>query len=79
MDLTQLEAGTTACIVDIYGGYAVRHKLELIGILPGKTVKKVSQALMRGPVVIALGTMQLALGRGMAQKILVKQVDTEAV
>lgn len=57
----------------IAGGRAVQRLLAAMGIRIGKTVR-----LLRGgnghsgPVLIAVGESRMALGRGMAQKILVE-------
>ncbi len=47
-------------------------KLENMGIKIGSEIKKVSQQLMNGPVVISYGNTRVAVGRGMAQRIMVE-------
>lgn len=48
------------------------NRLNALGIRPGKRITKVSSMLMRGPVTIQLGTAQVALGFGMANKVIVE-------
>lgn len=71
-DLTQLEEGETGVVVDIQGGYGLTRRLESLGIRVGKNVTKVSSQLMRGPVTIKVDNSQVAIGFGMARKILVE-------
>jgi ferrous iron transport protein A len=71
-DLTQLEEGETGVVVGIHGGYGLAHRLESLGIRAGKKVTKVSSQLMRGPVTVRLDNSQVAIGFGMARKIIVE-------
>jgi ferrous iron transport protein A len=47
-------------------------RLNALGIRPGKRITKVSSMLMRGPVTIQSGSTQVAIGFGMANKIIVE-------
>ncbi len=47
------------------------NRLSTLGIRPGKRITKISAMLMRGPVTIQSGRTQLAIGFGIANKILV--------
>jgi ferrous iron transport protein A len=75
MDLTQLEVGRNARVVEIRGGRGIQDKLNDIGIVPGRTIGKSSQALLKGPVVLSIGPTQVAIGFGMARKIVVDPLD----
>ena len=59
-------------VVDIQGGYGLIRRLESLGIRVGKKVTKVSSQFMRGPVIIRIDNFQVAIGFGMARKVLVK-------
>ncbi len=72
VDLTQLEEGQSGVVVDIHGGHGLIRRLESLGIRVGKNVTKVSSQLMRGPVTVRIDNSQVALGFGMARKILVQ-------
>lgn len=48
------------------------NRLSALGIRPGKRVTKVSSMFMRGPVTIQVGNAQVAIGFGMAKRILVE-------
>ncbi|MCK4689346.1 MAG: ferrous iron transport protein A [Candidatus Marinimicrobia bacterium] len=71
IDLTQLNQGQTAVIIDIRGGYGLSRRLETMGIKPGVMITKVSSQLMRGPITLRVGNSQIAIGFGMAKKIIV--------
>ena len=72
VDLTQLEEGESGVVVDIQGGYGLIRRLESLGIRVGKKVTKVSSQFMRGPVTVRIDNYQVALGFGMARKVLVE-------
>jgi len=70
--LSQMQAGQNAIVVRIYGGHGLMNRLASLGIRPGQRITKVSSMLMRGPVTIRVGNSQVAIGFGMASKILVE-------
>jgi ferrous iron transport protein A len=72
-DLTQLEEGETGVVVDIQGGWGLVRRLDSLGIRMGKKVTKISSQLMRGPVTVKIDNSQIAIGFGMARKILVER------
>ncbi len=72
VDLTQLQGGESGVVVDIQGGYGLTRRLESLGIRVGKKVTKVSSQLMRGPVTVRIDNSEVAIGFGMARKILVE-------
>jgi len=59
-------------VAHIEGGHGLVNRLNALGIRPGKKITKVSSMLMRGPVTIQLDSAQVAIGFGMANKIIVK-------
>jgi ferrous iron transport protein A len=70
--VAQMEAGQSGRVVQILGGRGLVQRLEALGIRPGKRVTKVSSMFMRGPVTIAVNSMQIAIGFGMANRIIVE-------
>lgn len=72
VDLTQLDEGESGTVVGIEGGFGLARRLESMGIRVGKRLTKVSSQFMRGPVCIRIDGCQVALGFGMAKKILVE-------
>lgn len=70
--LVNVNTGESCRVVRVAGGYGMIRKLGLMGIQEGKTIKKISSQPMRGPVVIEIGGSQVAIGYGMASRILVE-------
>jgi len=70
--LRQMQSGQSGKVVQIQGGFGLVNRLSALGIRPGKRITKVSSMLMRGPVTIQSGNTQVALGFGMANKIIVE-------
>ena len=68
----QMQSGQSGKIVEIRGGHGLVTRLDALGVRPGKKVTKVSSMLMRGPVTIQVGHTQVAVGFGMAGRIIVK-------
>jgi len=68
MVLTQLRIGEKARIVAIGGGRGLKQKLFLRGLFEGKVIRMVSNY---GPVIVEVNGNIVAIGRGMARKIIV--------
>jgi ferrous iron transport protein A len=77
LSLAQMGAGQTGTVIVILGGRGLNRRLEAMGIRPGKKVTKVSGMLFRGPITFRTDHTQLAVGFGMANKIMV-EIDTPA-
>ena len=70
--LRQMWARQSGVVAHIEGGYGLVNRLNALGIRPGKRITKISSMLMRGPVTIQIDSAQVAIGFGMANKIIVK-------
>ena len=70
MVLSQLGIGEMARIAAIGGGRGLRQKLFLRGLFEGKVVRIISNY---GPVTVEVDRSVVAIGRGMAQKIIVER------
>jgi ferrous iron transport protein A len=77
MDLTQLKAGEKAVFMGAEGGCGMIAKLEAMGIRPSITITKISAQFMHGPVIIKAGNTQLAIGFGMAKRIMVEKLGEQ--
>ena len=71
-DLTSVKAGKTVKVSEIHAGRNLINKLEALGIRPGVTIKKISSQIMHGPIIVKVGQSQIAIGFGMAQRIMVE-------
>jgi ferrous iron transport protein A len=70
--LRQMQSGQSGKVVEIQGGHGLVNRLNALGMRPGKKITKVSSMLMRGPVTIQSGNTRIAVGFGMANKIIVE-------
>lgn len=71
LSLSDVPAGARVIISEIEGGHGLVRKLDAMGIMVGTVVTKVSAQWMRGPVLLRHGNTQVAIGFGMAKKVLV--------
>ena len=68
----EMQAGQSGMVIEVSGGHGLVHRLEVLGIRPGKRITKVSSMFMRGPVTLQVDRSQVAIGYGMAGRILVE-------
>ena len=69
--LAELKDGVPALVETVAGGQALLKRLSAMGITPGGRLVKES-GHGQGPVVVLVRGARLALGRGMASKIILK-------
>ena len=67
-----MKTGQTGTVVEVLGGHGIIGRLDELGIRPGRKVTKLSSTLFRGPVMLRVNNTQVALGFGMAKKIIVE-------
>jgi len=70
-DLTQINKGESVKVVEINGGQKFKEKVDAIGLRVGSRIIKLSAQVLSGPITIKIGSTKLAIGHGMAKKILV--------
>jgi ferrous iron transport protein A len=70
--LNTLGKGEHAFVFSFSGGRAVSNRLVSLGFTPGVELNMV-QNFGRGPLIVALRGTRVALGRGEAEKILVRR------
>jgi len=59
-------------VVGVLGGHGLIRRLDALGIRPGKKITKLSSTLFRGPVMLRVNNSRVAVGFGMARKIIVE-------
>jgi ferrous iron transport protein A len=64
-----------AMVTDIQGGQGKRQGLGQMGIPPGDTITMLRSGALRGPILIEVHSSQVALGRGIASRIIVEEVQ----
>jgi ferrous iron transport protein A len=62
-------------VVGFQGGKGMVHRLETRGIRIGHKITKISNQLMRGPVTVKVGHTTLAIGHGIASRVMVEVYD----
>ena len=61
-------------IVTFSGGKGVDFKLRQLGLIPGREVRVLRLAPLGGPVMVDVDGRSVALGRGIAARILVEAI-----
>ena len=67
-----MQPGQSGAVVQIQGGFGLADRLNALGIMPGKRITKISSMIARGPVTIEVDRAQVAIGFGMANRIIVE-------
>jgi len=69
--LVQMREKQKGKIIEVQSGTSLQNRLLSLGVYPGREITKLSQFVLRGPVAIKVGRTVLALGYGMASKIII--------
>jgi len=77
--LLQISPGNSVRVVDFDGGVHLRSKLTQYGIYPGDCLRLLRKAPMGGPLLVACNEREIALGRGVADKIIVELEPCESL
>jgi len=72
LSLAFLQEGKKARVIDIFGGRGMVRRLMEMGLSPGSEVTVVRNSL--GPMIVEVRGVRLALGRGLASRIVVEPV-----
>ena len=75
ISLTDMNLGRSGIVVEILGGHGMISRLDAIGLRLCKRVRKVSSMLMRGPIVVEVDGFQIAIGYGIASRIIVEMME----
>ena len=75
MTLDQVYENNKAKVIDIQGGQRIRQRLAEMGIHPGDIIAILRYGALRGPILIEIHGSQVALGRGIASRIIVEEVQ----
>lgn len=70
--LGDLHSEETGTVIEIKGGQGLTNRLNSLGIILGKQVTKKGSMMLRGPVTVQVNRSLIAIGYGMAQKIIVE-------
>jgi ferrous iron transport protein A len=72
LTVAQMRTGQTGTVVGVMGGPGLIRRLDALGIRPGRQVTKISSTLFHGPITLRVDSARLAVGFGMARKIIVE-------
>lgn len=75
ISVARMGAGQSGTVFQIVGGYGLTQRLQALGVRPGKKITKVSAMFGHGPVTVQIDNTQIAIGYGIANKIIV-ELDT---
>lgn len=71
--LSQAVPGKKVKVISIAGGRGLHARLLNMGLIPGSTIEVVNQGMI-GPCIIVHNSCRLAIGRGVAHKIIVSDL-----
>ena len=74
MTLIQVENGKIVRLLEFQGGRGLNQKLTQLGLSPGERARVLRRAPLGGPVLVEVGGRSIALGRGIASKVIVEEV-----
>jgi len=69
--LDEIEVGRKVRIVKILGGYGLVRRLVSLGLTIGVELLIINN---QGPIIIKLGDSNIAIGKGIARKVLVEEI-----
>ena len=76
--LLQFSPGDSVRVIDFNGGINLRSKLIQYGIHPGDCLRLLRKAPLGGPFLVECNEREIALGRGVADKIIVESDPCES-
>lgn len=70
MPLSMVAPGREVELVAVHGGWGIRRRLADMGFNPGVRLRVIHSG--GGPIIVSIRDTRLALGRGIAHRIMVK-------
>ncbi len=74
LKLTEINGDKKCRVIAFEGGSNMKTKLENLGIRLGNEITIVNNSFMGGPITVLCGSTKVAIGRKMAERILVEVV-----
>ncbi|MBL7151631.1 MAG: ferrous iron transport protein A [Candidatus Omnitrophica bacterium] len=72
LSLIQMKRNQKGRVAAISAGHNLQNRLMSMGIYKGSQITKLTHFALRGPVTIKVGRSVLALGHGMAGKVMLE-------
>lgn len=70
--MIQMRENKKGKVLEIVAGESLQNRLMSLGIYKGREITKLSHFALKGPVAVKVGRAVLALGHGMASKIIIE-------
>lgn len=74
INLMSLKKNQSATIISVDSGWQSAKRLADLGLIPNTPIKILEKTMFFGPIEVEVRGCKLALGRGVASKILVKEI-----
>jgi Fe2+ transport system protein FeoA len=74
LKLSEITEGLDVIISEIYAGNRAIKNLTNLGLSVGNTIRVLRRSRLRGPVVVFYRGSEIAIGHGIAEKIVVKDI-----
>jgi len=71
-NLLQISPGASVRVIEFSGGKKLQSKLAQFGIHPGDCLRLLRRAPLGGPLLVECNEREIALGRGVAEKVIVE-------
>lgn len=72
ISVAEMSSGQSGIVIEMAGGRGMVRRMQAMGVRPGVVVTKLTTQPFRGPVSAKVGSTQIALGFGLARRIMVK-------
>ena len=72
VSLAEMAPGQTGIVISLEGGRGMMRRLAVMGLRRGVAVTKTSSQPFRGPVSVEVGNTEIALGFGLARRVMVE-------
>ncbi len=70
--ISKMQAGQIGTVIEMHGGQQFINRLSALGIRPGCEITKINSMAFHGPSTIRIGRSQVAIGFGMANRVIVE-------
>ena len=75
MQLLEAQNGIWMRVLRIEGDHAFQNRLMQHGLYPGDRVRVLRSAPLGGPLLVEVNGREIAIGRGVAENIFIKDVE----
>jgi len=76
--LSKMDVNQEGIINTLEGGTGFQTRLQALNIRIGKRIKKISTNPFRGPIVVEVDRSRVAIGHGMAKKVMVEIINQKS-